>query len=323
MARLEKKYRGRVNFALLYTRESNPGAGRFRDVREPVTLAERMVLVQRLRADFDAVGRDPVWVVDDMANAIHDAYGSPKGASIVVARGGRTEFKRAWASADAVEEALEDALARGEAIPGSAALAGVLASPTPEPSSGGPGETTRELAAGHWVSWPTTGPAGHVAGRSAVRQAGLWVDVGSAAGAGPAGASGAVGVARPAPRAPAGPGEAAIVAAGGAAAANLRETAGTGRDPARTRAGDAEVPPAPLQVRVAGMICQGCAITVKEAVRRIPSVTHVSLDHDPRRSGLLSVQAGPEVTEREIRDAVNRTGFKALGPGDQEGEPNR
>src|SRR5438128_150652 len=54
MAEMERRYAGRAEFVLLYTREYNPGIGRFRDVTDPTTLEGRLTLARRLKADLDA-----------------------------------------------------------------------------------------------------------------------------------------------------------------------------------------------------------------------------------------------------------------------------
>ena len=253
---MERRYAGRAEFVLLYTREYNPGIGRFRDVTDPTTLEGRLTLARRLKADFDAAGRHPVWVVDSMANRLHEAYGSPKGASIVVDRGGRVLFKGAWASPAAVEQALAPAVARAQAMP-------------------------HDVDAGFFVSLePEARPR---AAPAAGRADGLWVDIG--------GATKVLASAPPRPPAPPAHVESPVLAA----------------------------PPAPspraFTFGVAGMVCQGCAISVREAVQQVPHVASAKLAYQPGVPGQLHVETDADVPPEAIRRAVVRTGFSVVsGP---------
>lgn len=263
MAKLEQAYATSAYFVLLYTREFNPRMGRFADLDDPTTLEGRLALARRLKADFDRAGREPIWVVDSMANALHTAYGSPKGASIVVARGGRVAFKGAWASPAAVEAAL-------------APLAG-----------GDPTAARRELDADLFVPLLPSPPAP----RSSDARAGLWVAPGPARPwAGRIPPPPAAG--RPSPPVGADEGRAGTVVAAAPAASG-------GEGPTIT-------------LRVAGMVCQGCAISVREAVLRVPHVAGARLAYRPDAPGELVVTTRPGASEADVRQAVVRTGFTVI-----------
>lgn len=250
MAKLERRYGDRACFVLLYTREFNPRMGRFPDLDDPATLEGRLALARRLKADFDAAGRKPIWVLDSMANTLHTAYGSPKGASIVVARGGKVVFKGAWASPAAVEAAL-------------APLAG------PDTAA-----ARRELVADLFVPLSPSPPPPE--GPDA--RAGLWT----------------AGVAERSPARPSPP-----VAADAGRAAAVVAAAPVGEGPTIT-------------LRVSGMVCQGCAISVREAVLRVPKVAGASLSYRPDAPGELVVTTRAGASEADVRQAVVRTGFTVI-----------
>jgi copper chaperone CopZ len=229
MAKLEKEYAGRATFVLLYTREFNPKMGRFAAIEDATTLEGRFALARQLKTDFDAAGRAPVWVVDAMSNALHEAYGSPKGASIVVARGGRVAFKGAWASPAAVEQALAPLVAPRERRTLMADFFVPLAPPPPPPRA-------QDARAGFWTA--------------------------------------SVPVRRP------------------GAAPTMRA--------------------APVRMQIDGMVCQGCAISIREAVLKVPAVASARLEYRADAPGELEVTVGPGGRIEDVRDAVARTGFKVV-----------
>lgn len=243
MAKLEKRYAGRVTFVLLYTREFNPKMGRFAAIEDPTTLEGRFALARQLKADFDAAGRAPVWVVDAMSNALHAAYGSPKGASIVVERGGRVAFKGAWASPAAVDQALAKLAGRPSLMADFFVPLRPVAPAPPRPDARA-GPWTATVAARRSAPPPPTSP--------------------------------------PAPRV-----EAVLAAA-----------------PAR--AGET------VRMRVAGMVCQGCAISIREAVLKVPQVAGARLDYCADRPGELEVTVLPGGKVEDVRGAVERTGFTVV-----------
>lgn len=255
MAELERKYAARAEFVLLYTREFNPGIGRFRDLTDPTTLEGRLGLARRLKTDFDAAGRHCIWVVDSMANRLHEAYGSPKGASIVVDAGGRVAFKGAWASPAAVEAALAPLVAH-------------------------PGSTPRALEAGLFVGMEPAVPVVERAPR-VTDGAGLWVDL-----------------------APSAPPRAAPVAARAEAPVVAAATVG-----APKIASPAPGPARTLKFGVGGMVCQGCAISIREAVAAVPHVSAARLAYRANEPGRLEVDGAPGVDPAAIQAAVRRTGF--------------
>ena len=270
MAELERRYAGQAEFVLLYTREFNPGIGRFRDLTDPTTLEGRLALARRLKQDFDAAGRHCTWVVDSMANRLHEAYGSPKGASIVVERGGRVAFKGAWASPEAVDQALAPLVAQVKSAPHDV-QAGFFVSLDPEPAR----PVVNDAAAGLWMEMPA---------RDAL-----------------------------APRPPARPAaaEGAVVAAPPVVATPAPPPVKVSLTPLESRLpGDA----ATWGFEVGGMVCQGCAISIREAVGVVPHVANTSLSYRPGLPGALAV-TGDGVDPLAVRRAIERTGFTVLsGP---------
>jgi len=64
-----------------------------------------------------------------------------------------------------------------------------------------------------------------------------------------------------------------------------------------------------VELKVSGMTCSGCAVSVRNALLEIPGVTSASVDHE---AGRASVQYDPaKASPAQLIEAVNKTGYKA------------
>ena len=103
MKALEEKWKGRVGFAVVYVRESNPDRGPFVGIRQPKTQAERDALATRFAAQC---GRVAPIAVDRIDDAVLRAYGEPFNATYVVGRDGTVLYKEPWAPPARIDEEL-------------------------------------------------------------------------------------------------------------------------------------------------------------------------------------------------------------------------
>lgn len=63
------------------------------------------------------------------------------------------------------------------------------------------------------------------------------------------------------------------------------------------------------EIKVSGMTCGACAVSVKSALTRVNGVKSADVSSD---KGLATVVYDDEQTnEQQLREAINRTGFKA------------
>lgn len=66
------------------------------------------------------------------------------------------------------------------------------------------------------------------------------------------------------------------------------------------------------QIKVSGMTCDACAISVQKSLEKTKGVKHAEVISE---KGLASVvYDDAQVTEQQLRDAINKTGFKAEPP---------
>lgn len=64
-----------------------------------------------------------------------------------------------------------------------------------------------------------------------------------------------------------------------------------------------------IELKVSGMTCSGCAVSVRNALLEIPGVASASVDHE---AGRASVQYDPtKASADQFVEAVNKTGYKA------------
>jgi mercuric ion binding protein len=63
------------------------------------------------------------------------------------------------------------------------------------------------------------------------------------------------------------------------------------------------------QIKVSGMTCDACAISVQKSLEKVKGVKHAEVSSD---KGLAMVTYDDAQTnEQQLRDAINKTGFKA------------
>lgn len=66
---------------------------------------------------------------------------------------------------------------------------------------------------------------------------------------------------------------------------------------------------ATVELKVNGMTCSGCAVSVRNALLETPGVASASVDHE---AGRATVQYDPtKASTTQLIEAVNKTGFKA------------
>jgi mercuric ion binding protein len=63
------------------------------------------------------------------------------------------------------------------------------------------------------------------------------------------------------------------------------------------------------QIKVSGMTCQACAVSVQKSLEKTKGVKHADVNSD---KGVASVTYDDaQVNEQQLRDAIDKTGFKA------------
>ena len=63
------------------------------------------------------------------------------------------------------------------------------------------------------------------------------------------------------------------------------------------------------QIKVSGMTCEACAVSVQKNLERVKGVKHAEVSSE---KGLASVTYDDaQANEQHLRDAINKTGFKA------------
>lgn len=63
------------------------------------------------------------------------------------------------------------------------------------------------------------------------------------------------------------------------------------------------------EIKVSGMTCGACAVSVKRALTKVKGVNSADVSHE---KGLATVVYDDDQTnEQQLREAINRTGFKA------------
>lgn len=63
------------------------------------------------------------------------------------------------------------------------------------------------------------------------------------------------------------------------------------------------------QIKVSGMTCEACSISVQKSLEKTKGVKHAEVSSE---KGLATVTYDDaQVNEQQLRDAINKTGFKA------------
>lgn len=77
-------------------------------------------------------------------------------------------------------------------------------------------------------------------------------------------------------------------------------------------AGAAMAKDATTQIKVSGMTCEACAVSVQKSLEKTKGVKHAEVTSE---KGLATVTYDDaQVSEQQLRDAINKTGFKAEPP---------
>ena len=63
------------------------------------------------------------------------------------------------------------------------------------------------------------------------------------------------------------------------------------------------------QIQVSGMTCGSCAVAVKKALTSVEGVKKVDVSLEQNRATVVYEES--QVTEKQLRDAINKSGFKA------------
>ncbi|MDT8068971.1 MAG: heavy-metal-associated domain-containing protein [Terriglobia bacterium] len=73
-------------------------------------------------------------------------------------------------------------------------------------------------------------------------------------------------------------------------------------------AGSAFAKDVKTEIKVSGMTCGACAVSVKSALTKVKGVKRADVSHE---KGLATVVYDDEQTnEQQLREAINKTGFK-------------
>ena len=66
------------------------------------------------------------------------------------------------------------------------------------------------------------------------------------------------------------------------------------------------------QIKVSGMTCDACAVSVQKSLEKTKGVKHAEVSSE---KGLATVTYDDaQANEQQLRDAINKTGFKAEPP---------
>ena len=66
------------------------------------------------------------------------------------------------------------------------------------------------------------------------------------------------------------------------------------------------------QIQVSGMTCGSCAVAVKKALTSVEGVKKADVSVEQNKATV--VYEDSQVTEKQLREAINKTGFKAEIP---------
>lgn len=66
------------------------------------------------------------------------------------------------------------------------------------------------------------------------------------------------------------------------------------------------------EIKVSGMTCQACAISVQKSLEKVKGVKRADVSSD---KGIAKIEYDDaQANEQQLRDAINKTGFKAEPP---------
>ena len=63
------------------------------------------------------------------------------------------------------------------------------------------------------------------------------------------------------------------------------------------------------RIKVSGMTCDACAVSVQKSLEKVKGVKHADVSAD--KSLAMVTYDDAQTNEQQLRDAINKTGFKA------------
>jgi mercuric ion binding protein len=66
------------------------------------------------------------------------------------------------------------------------------------------------------------------------------------------------------------------------------------------------------QIKVSGMTCDACAISVQKSLEKVKGVKHADVSSEKGLATVIYDDA--QANEQQLRDAIGKTGFKAEPP---------
>jgi mercuric ion binding protein len=66
------------------------------------------------------------------------------------------------------------------------------------------------------------------------------------------------------------------------------------------------------QIKVSGMTCDACAISVQKSLEKVKGVKHADVSSEKGLATVIYDDA--QANEQQLRDAIDKTGFKAEPP---------
>jgi mercuric ion binding protein len=71
-------------------------------------------------------------------------------------------------------------------------------------------------------------------------------------------------------------------------------------------------------IKVSGMTCSACEVSVKSALTKVKGVKSTEVSH--QKGTATVVYDDTQTNEQQLRDAINKTGFKAEPPQERKGQ---
>jgi len=103
-------YDEEILFIVLYQREAHPGELSFKEIDQPEEYDARLELAKKT---CDELSIATLVVIDEMDNAVRDAYGGLPNSAYVIDKGGKILHKEAWARPDEWGQLFEELFGTG------------------------------------------------------------------------------------------------------------------------------------------------------------------------------------------------------------------
>ena len=94
---MREAYEDDVLFIVLYQREAHAGESRFEEIEQPEAYEERVELAKKTCEELSIA---TLVVIDEMDNAVREAYGGLPNSAYVIDKGGKVLHKEPWARPD-------------------------------------------------------------------------------------------------------------------------------------------------------------------------------------------------------------------------------